>query len=115
MLRDVSYRALHILGSLGTTNLTPLQAMWAGAPTMAIADGVDEVHKVTVARNVLKGYEPHPGLWPTEYIPAKREEARKKYADLIEADPDMAAWADAAARGRGSPGGSSPLPNTARR
>jgi alkylation response protein AidB-like acyl-CoA dehydrogenase len=98
VLREVSYRALHIMGSLGTTNLTPLQAMWAGAPTMAIADGVDEVHKVTVARNVLKGYEPHPGLWPTEYIPAKRDEARKKYAGLIESDPELAAWADAAVR-----------------
>jgi acyl-CoA dehydrogenase len=56
------------------------------------------VHKVTVARNVLKGYQPHPGSWPTEYIPAKREEARKKYADLIAADPDLAAWADMAER-----------------
>src|SRR2546423_6903187 len=93
-LREVSYRALHILGSLGTTNLTPLQAMWASAPTMAIADGVDEVHKVTVARNVLKDYRPHPGLWPTEYLPAKRQEARKKYATLLAADPDLAAWAD---------------------
>jgi acyl-CoA dehydrogenase len=65
---------------------------------MAIADGVDEVHKVTVARNVLKEYEPQEGLWPTEYIPAKREEARKKYADLIAADPDLAAWADMAER-----------------
>jgi len=98
VLREVSYRALHIMGSLGTTNLTPLQAMYASAPTMSIADGVDEVHKVTVARNVLKGYEPHPGLWPTEYIPAKRDEARKKYASLIESDPDLAAWADAAVR-----------------
>jgi acyl-CoA dehydrogenase len=98
VLREVSYRALHMLGSLGTTSLTPLQAMWASAPTMAIADGVDEVHKVTVARNVLKGYEPHEGLWPTEYLPAKREEARKRYATLLDADPDLAAWADRAAR-----------------
>jgi alkylation response protein AidB-like acyl-CoA dehydrogenase len=98
VLREVTYRALHILGSLGTTNLTPLQAMWASAPTMAIADGVDEVHKVTVARNVLKGYRPHPGLWPTEYLPAKRQEARKKYATQLAADPDLAAWADHAER-----------------
>jgi len=94
VLRDVTYRALHVMGSLGTTNLTPLQQMWASAPTMAIADGVDEVHKVTVARNVLKDYRPHPGLWPTEYIPAKREEALKKFASLIESDPELKAWSD---------------------
>jgi acyl-CoA dehydrogenase len=98
VLRDVTYRALHIMGSLGTTNLTPLQEMWAGAPTMAIADGVDEVHKVTVARNVLKSYEPHDGLWPTEYIPAKREAAKTKFADLLVSDPELAAWSDRAER-----------------
>jgi acyl-CoA dehydrogenase len=96
VLRDVSYRTLHIMGSLGTTNLTPIQQMYASAPTMGIADGVDEVHKVTVARNVLKGYRPHPGLWPTEYIPAKREEAKKKYAELLASDPEYAAWAEMA-------------------
>src|SRR5689334_23005433 len=97
VLREVSYRALHIMGSLGTTNLTPLQAMFAGSPVMAIADGVDEVHKVTVARKVLAEYEPHDGPWPTEYLPAKRERARKKYADLLASDPMLAAWSDRAA------------------
>ncbi len=94
VLREVSYRALHIMGSLGTTNLTPLQAMYAAAPTMGIADGVDEVHKVTVARNVLKGYRPHEGMWPTEYIPAKREQARKKYAELFANEPELREHAD---------------------
>jgi alkylation response protein AidB-like acyl-CoA dehydrogenase len=90
VLREVSFRALHIMGSLGTTNLTPLQAMYASAPTMGIADGVDEVHKVTVARNILKGYRPHEGLWPTEYIPAKRAKALEKFAPLFAEDPELA-------------------------
>ena len=94
VLREVSYNALHIMGSLGTTNLTPLQAMYAAAPTMGIADGVDEVHKVTVARNILKGYRPHEGYYPTEYIPAKREKAREKYTDLFTQDPDLEKYAD---------------------
>ena len=53
--------------------------MYAGAPTMGIADGVDEVHKATVARRVLKSYTPHDGYWPTEYYPAKRAAAREKF------------------------------------
>jgi acyl-CoA dehydrogenase len=98
VLREVSFNALHILGSLGTTNLTPIQAMYAGAPTMGIADGVDEVHKATVARNVLKNYEPHEGFWPTEYIPAKRERAREKFEPLFEKDPELRKIADGYAR-----------------
>jgi alkylation response protein AidB-like acyl-CoA dehydrogenase len=93
-LREVSYRAIHIFGSLGVTDLTPLQAMWAGSPTMSVMDGVDEVHKVTVARNVLKDYRPHEGLWPTEYLPAKREAARKKFADAFAKDPDLVKYSE---------------------
>src|SRR5579864_4500578 len=89
VLREVSYNALHILGSLGTTDLTPIQAMYAAAPTMGIADGVDEVHKATVARRVLKQYRPHEGYWPTEYIPAKREEAWRKMQPVLDANPEL--------------------------
>ena len=94
VLKEVAYRAIHIFGSLGVTDLTPLQAMWAGSPTMSVMDGVDEVHKVTVARNVLKDYQPHEGNWPTEYLPAKRAEARKKFAAVFAEDPDLVKYAD---------------------
>ncbi len=89
VLREVSFNALHILGSLGTTNLTPIQDIYATAPTMGLADGVDEVHKATVARRVLKEYVPHDGYWPTEYIPAKREEAWEKFKPKFDADPGL--------------------------
>jgi len=98
VLREVTYRAIHVFGSLGVTNLTPLQDMWAAAPTMAVMDGVDEVHKVTVARNVLKGYRPHDGLWPTEYLPHKRAAARKKFEPLLAQEPELAAYADGMAK-----------------
>ena len=94
VLREVSYNALHILGSLGTTDLTPIQAMYASAPTMGIADGVDEVHVATVARRVLKGYRPHEGYWPTEYLPAKREEAWRRMRPVLDARPDLARAAE---------------------
>jgi acyl-CoA dehydrogenase len=100
VLREVSYRAIHIYGSLGVTDLTPLQAMWSGSPVMSVADGVDEVHKVTVARNLLKGYRPHEGLWPTEYLPHKRAAARKKFEPVLAGDPDLAAYADAVDKAR---------------
>jgi acyl-CoA dehydrogenase len=87
---DIVFRAIHIFGSLGVTHLTPLQQMWASVPTQFIMDGPDEVHKVTVARNVLRSYEPHEGNWPTEFLPHKREAARKKFAVLLDGDRELA-------------------------
>jgi hypothetical protein len=65
---------------------------------MGIADGVDEVHKATVARNVLKAYRPHEGYGPTEYLPAKREKAREKFEPLFQADPELRSLADGYAK-----------------
>src|SRR6202012_2647846 len=90
VLREGSYHALHIMGALGTTDLTPLQAMYAAAPTMGIADGVDEVHKATVARRLLKEDRPQqPPYCPSEYSPAKREAAWKKFEPKFQADPEL--------------------------
>jgi len=52
-----------------------------GGPGRRIYDGPDEVHKVTVARQVLKRYAPTDV--PTEHVPTRREAARKKFADLL--------------------------------
>ena len=84
VLHDVVYRALHLHGALGVSNEMPLSAMWAGLPAMGIANGPTEVHKVTIARQVLRDYEPAPGLWPTQHLPARREWARDKVASLLE-------------------------------
>ena len=95
VLREVSFNALHVLGSLGTTDLTPIQAMYSAAPTMGIADGVDEVHIATVARRLLRDYRPHEGNFPTEFLPYKREAAKQKMQPLLNARPDLAAAAEA--------------------
>jgi acyl-CoA dehydrogenase len=58
--------------------------MYLSAAIMSVVDGPTEVHKVTVAREVLKGYQPSPGLWPTAHLPAQREEARRKLAAWTE-------------------------------
>jgi hypothetical protein len=61
---------------------------------MGIADGVDEVHKATVARRVLKQYRPHDGYWPTEYFPAKRAQAWDKMQPLFDVNPELAQSAE---------------------
>jgi acyl-CoA dehydrogenase len=58
--------------------------MMVAAEVMAIADGPTEVHKITVARQVLKDHKPVEGLWPSAHLPTRREAARARLADLIE-------------------------------
>ncbi len=94
VLREISFDALQIHGSLGTTNLTPLQDMYAGAPTMGLADGADEVHKANVARRILKGYRPHEGHFPREYLPYKKAEAWEKMQPVLDDRPELAKSAE---------------------
>ncbi|HZN13096.1 MAG TPA: acyl-CoA dehydrogenase family protein [Acidimicrobiales bacterium] len=81
---DVAQRALHLHGALGLSNEMPFAAMMLGAEALALADGPTEVHKVTIARQVLREYKPVDGLWPSAHIPTRRAEARARFAHLIE-------------------------------
>ncbi len=84
VLHDVAWRAMQVHGALGITNEMPFLAMIHGAGVMGLADGPTEVHKMTVARQVLRDYRPSEGMWPSEWIPARLETAREKYAHLLE-------------------------------
>jgi len=56
ILHDIAWRAMQVHGALGTTNEMPFFMMIHGAGVMGLADGPTEVHKTTVARQVLRGY-----------------------------------------------------------
>ncbi len=84
VLLDVIDRAIQVHGSLGFSSDIPLEAMYRHARAARIYDGPDEVHRVTVARQVLKDYTPPEGPWPSDYVPARREAAQRKFANLLE-------------------------------
>ncbi len=50
-------RAIQVCGGAGVAQDTPLPRMWAGARTLQIADGPDEVHNMVVARREIGRYE----------------------------------------------------------
>jgi acyl-CoA dehydrogenase len=80
---DIVQRAVHLHGALGTTPELPLARMWMSVPTLALVDGPTEVHRTTVARQLLKQYQPAPGLFPTEHLLPKLAAARERYADIL--------------------------------
>lgn len=47
-------RAIQAWGAAGVSGDLPLSAMYQGARTLRLADGPDEVHKILIAKNVLK-------------------------------------------------------------
>jgi acyl-CoA dehydrogenase len=81
---DVVSRALHLHGSLGVSNEMPFTGMLVGSYTMGLADGPTEVHKVTVARQVLGEYTPTEELFPAYHLPRRREAALQRYGHLLE-------------------------------
>ena len=83
VLHDVIDRAIQAHGALGYSTDLPLEQMYRYARAARFYDGADEVHRQSVARRVLRGYEPHEQ--PSEHVPTRREAARERFADLLEA------------------------------
>jgi acyl-CoA dehydrogenase len=74
-------RAIQVHGALGYTTDMPLEEMYRVARALRIADGADEVHKQTVARELLRGMTAVEQ--PSEYLPARRRRARELFGERV--------------------------------
>jgi acyl-CoA dehydrogenase len=81
VMHDVLDRAIQIHGSLGFSTDLPLEQMYRWSRAARLYDGPDEVHRVTVARRILRGYEPREV--PTEHVPTRRERALSTHESLL--------------------------------
>lgn len=80
VMHSVIEKAVHLHGALGTTDEMPLARLWQLVPGYGIWDGPTEAHVSTAARLILRDRVPSAGLWPSEWVPARMEAARRKYA-----------------------------------
>lgn len=85
VLHDVASRALHLHGSLGISNEMPFADWVINSFHVGLADGPTEVHKITVAREVLKEFDPCEKLFPDYHLPAEEARALDLYGDLLAA------------------------------
>ena len=81
---DIAQRAVQLHGSLGVSNEMPLMAMFIRAASLALADGPTEVHKVQLAKALMRGHSPSSGLFPSEHIPTRLAAAKAKYAAVLD-------------------------------
>jgi len=84
ILHDVVDRALQAHGSLGYSSDMPLEEMYRYARAARIYDGPDEVHRETVARQILRDYEAPADGVPTEHIPTRRAASEKRFEQMLE-------------------------------
>ena len=87
VLHDIAARALHLHGSLGVSRDMPFahQVIWSFV--VGLADGPTEVHKITVAKQVLRQYHASPTAFPSYFRPHAAEAAKRKLQDTGSAEP----------------------------
>jgi len=79
VLHDIAARALHVHGSIGASSEMPFAGMISRAFQMGLADGPTEVHKVTVAKQLLRDYAPCADLFPAYHRPTAAAAAERKF------------------------------------
>lgn len=83
LLHDIAARALHLHGSIGVSNEMPFAGYINRSFQMGLADGPTEVHKVTLAKQVLRDYKASDALFPDYHCPTLAAAAREKFKGLL--------------------------------
>ncbi|MBL6749593.1 MAG: acyl-CoA dehydrogenase family protein [Nevskia sp.] len=84
VLHDIAARALQVHGSLGLSNEMPFSDWLVNSFHVGLADGPTEVHKVTVAREVLAEFKPAAGMFPSYIGYEQKARALDLYGEAME-------------------------------
>ena len=83
VLHDIAARALQVHGSIGTSDEMPFMEHILSSFVLGLADGPTEVHKVTVARELLRSYQADDDVFPDYHLPRQRAQALARYANVL--------------------------------
>lgn len=83
VLHDIASSALQVHGSIGVSTEMPFVGLIVRAYQMGLADGPTEVHKVTVARQLLRDYVACEDLFPDYHRPTAAAAAAEKFRPVL--------------------------------
>ena len=84
VLHDIASRALLLHGSIGISEEMPFAHLVMQSYHVALADGPVEVHKATLAKQMLRDYKATDALFPEYHVPGQRERALAKFREALE-------------------------------
>ena len=71
--------------------------LWGHA--LGLADGPSEVHKLTLAKQLLRGQSPATSLFPSQHVPSGAVEAARKYVEALRLPGHRRGWVSETGRG----------------
>ena len=89
---EVASRAIHLHGALGISNemLFGEYLMWGHA--LGLADGPSEVHKLTLAKQLLRATPGTDALFPSQHVPSAAARAATKHAAALKLPGHRRGW-----------------------
>lgn len=84
IIEQVVLRTIHLHGSIGLSNEMHFARHLAIALHEGVADGVTELHLASVARQLLRSYQPAEGDFPTDTLFKRKAWAIKKIQPLLD-------------------------------